>query len=286
VALGTWTLERCPNPRFPYRIRIEAPDGRELLRLRAQDRWPAAGHNVFCLREDPSVGPAEAGEELERVAVLAMQRRGVRVSVVLDRGRYKRCDFLFLRRPYKEQPDQTYERVFWQTQTSMSQRRPKVAPAALRAGGAAMHVVIDSGERYPWRFPGSMTERARLPAGDYALVRDGKVLAVVERKTFANLLADFGVLPLLHQRLLELSANRFNALVVEAAYEDFLNPRRTHHFTPSFCAAAIAELYAAHPSLRVVFCANRKTANAWTASFFRAVLNQPSGVEFRDPKAP
>jgi len=254
--------------------------------LRAQDRWPAAGHNVFCLREDPAAGAAEPGEELERVAVLAMQRRGVRMSVVLDRNRYKRCDFLFLRRPYKERPNETYEQVFWQTQTSMVQRRPKVAPAALRAGGAGMRVVIDSAERYPWRFPDSTTERARLPAGDYALVRDGEVLAVVERKTFDNLLADFGVMPLLHQRLLELSANRFNALVVEAAYEDFLNPRRVHHFNPSFCAAAIAELYAAHPDLRVVFCANRKTANAWTSSFFRAVLNQFTSAESSDLRTP
>ena len=60
-------------------------------------------------------------------------------------------------------------------------------------------------------------------------------------------------------------------MVVEAPYEDFLSTQRLHHYTPSFCAAAIAELYATIPGLRIVFCSNRKTANAWTAAFFAAV---------------
>jgi hypothetical protein len=265
-----WVLERCAGDRFPYRVQVIGASGKPLFVLRAQDRWPAANRNIFCLRETDPPQPGEVLEELERVPVLALQRRGVRVSVVLDRGRYKRCDFLFLRRTYKTRPDESYEQVYWQTQSSMTQRRPTVVPVTLR-NRSAMTVRIAGDERYPWRFPGSTVQRGKLACGDYALIRDGEVAAVVERKTMDNLLYDFGVMPVLHQRLLELAACGQNALVVESPYEDFLNPRKLHHFSASFCAAAIAELYAAHPRLRIVFCANRKTANQWTASFFAAV---------------
>jgi hypothetical protein len=100
-----------------------------------------------------------------------------------------------------------------------------------------------------------------------------KTLAVVERKTLDNLLADFGTMPVLHQRLAELAAQENHALVIEAPYADFLNSKKIHHYTPSFCARAIAELYALHPTLRMVFCANRKVANEWTRHFFTAVWN-------------
>jgi hypothetical protein len=102
-------------------------------------------------------------------------------------------------------------------------------------------------------------------------LEDGEPAAVIERKTFDSLLADFGAVPILHQRLLELSSVEYHALVVEAAYEDFLNSKKLHHYKPSFCAALIAELYASHPCLRLVFCANRKTANAWAQHYFAAV---------------
>ena len=270
MSAGTWILQRCASERFPFRIQVLDGSGRTVLQLRAQDRWPAANQNIFCLREDLSTEETPVGEEIERVAIVALQRRGVRMSVVLDRPRYKRCDFLFLRRTYKSRPDESFEQIFWQTQTSMVQRRPKIVPPALRSRGH-LTIAIDARERYPWRFAGSNVVRKRLDAGDYALLDGDAPEAIVERKTFENMLADFGVLPLLHQRLMELAAHEHHALVVEAPYEDFINPAKLHHYSPSFCAAAIADLYVAHPRLRIVFCSNRKAANAWTASFFAAV---------------
>jgi hypothetical protein len=269
TSVGVWILERCASERFPYRVQIlkgKAP----WLTLRVQDRWPAANRNIFCLREVEPPEPDEEREEVERVPVVALQRRGRRISVVLDRTRYKRCDFLFLSKTYKGQPDREYEQIFWQTQQSMRQRRPRARLMSARKG-SGLTVRIAHDERYPWRFPGSDAVRGSLAAGDYALVDGDRVMAVVERKTFENLLADLGVMPALHQRLLELSAYEQHALVVEAPYEDFLDTRKVHHYTPAFCAAAIAELYAAHPRLRVVFCANRKTANEWTRNYFAAV---------------
>lgn len=91
---GLWILERCASQRFPYRLTIEHA-GRRLV-LRVPDRWPGANRNVFCLRETEHSG--DVLDEVERVP-LALQRRGVRLSVVLDRPREKRCDFLFLKRP-------------------------------------------------------------------------------------------------------------------------------------------------------------------------------------------
>ena len=99
----------------------------------------------------------------------------------------------------------------------------------------------------------------------------------MERKTLDNLLADFGAMPVLHQRMAELSAYSNHALVIEASYADFLNPKKVHHYNPGFCVKAIAELYALHPTLRIVFCDNRKTANEWTRHFFRVVWDLKQG---------
>lgn len=266
MPVGLWILERCANERFPYRLTIE--HGSRRLVLRVQDRWPGANRNVFCLRETEL--PDDVLEEVERTPITALQRRGVRLSIVLDRPREKRCDFLFLKRPYRDNRPGTYEQIFWQTQSSMRQRRPRVRLAHRRPHDTYV-VRIASDEKYPWRFPDAVTERGRLPAGDYALMEGERVLAVVERKTFQNFQHDLSVLPLLHQRLMELSSFERHALVIEAPYEDFLSRAKSPYLSPSFAAEAIAELFAAHPRLRMVFLANRKMANEWTRRYFDAV---------------
>ncbi len=240
--------------------------------LRTQDKWPAAGRHIFCLREEEPPTPEEELEELERVDIIAFNERGRRVSVILDRSRYKRCDFLFLKKSYKGRPGENYEQIFWLTQRSIEQHRPSFKLVS-RQIGIEMVVRIHSNERYPWQFPGSKTERGVVPAGDYAVMDGDKTLAVVERKTLDNLLADFGTMPVLHQRVAELAAQENHALVIEAPYADFLNSKKIHHYTPGFCARAIAELYVLHPTLRMIFCANRKVANEWTRHFFTTVWN-------------
>ena len=271
---GIWILEQCANERFPYRLQI-LKEGEPWLVLRTQDRWPAAGKNIFCLREEEPPGPGEVLREIERLPVLAFHERGRRVSVVLDRKRYKRCDFLFLSKPYKQRPGEKYEQIFWLTQRSIEQHRPS-AKLIRRPAPRGMTIRIASNERYPWRFSGAQIERGSLPIGDYALVDGSDIVAIVERKTLDNLLADFGTMPVLHQRLAELATYEHHALVVEALYADFFNPRKVHHYTPSFCAQAIGQLHALHPRLRIVFCANRKMANEWARHYFSAVWEQTS----------
>jgi hypothetical protein len=274
MSTDLWILERCANERFPYRVEIRRDD-RQWLALRVQDRWPTANRNIFCLRErDVS---DDVVEEVERIPIVALQRRGRRLTVVLDRARQKRCDFLFLEREYKGEREGTYEQIFWQTQASMRQRRPRMRVASAAPRPFTVRIAHD--ERYPWRFPGATTERGRLPVGDYALVDGDQILAVVERKTFEDFLRGLNVMPMLHQRLLELAAGEQHALVVEAPYEHFLDTRKVHHLSPAFCSAAIAEIYSSHPRLRLVFCANRKGANEWTRHYFAAVWSR-----LRDPE--
>jgi len=108
---GTWILERTQNDRFPYRLQIIRGD-KPWLVLRTQDRWPAAGRHIFCLREEEPPELDEMLEELERVSIVALNERGRRISLVLDRKRYKRCDFLFLKKSYKRRPGESYEHRF------------------------------------------------------------------------------------------------------------------------------------------------------------------------------
>jgi hypothetical protein len=51
--------------------------------------------------------------------------------------------------------------------------------------------LIDSGEKYPYRFSEqqAITSRERLPCGDYAVQVGGNIAAVVERKTINDLIS-------------------------------------------------------------------------------------------------
>ena len=64
-------------------------------------------------------------------------------------------------------------------------------PTARAFGVAALEIIVDSHERYPWKFSHQQltTTRRALAAGDYAVERDGQILASVERKSLADLVA-------------------------------------------------------------------------------------------------
>ena len=133
-------------------------------------------------------------------------------------------------------------------------------------------MAIDSAERYPWKFPKAKVEQRRLPAGDYALMHNETILAVVERKTYENLLTDFDSIVILHRSLDELSGLPNAAMVIEAHYGDFMNPKRLEGRWPAAHAyRVISELQAMHPHLPIIFAGTRKEANLWTYAFFRAI---------------
>lgn len=99
-----WILERIAGERFPYRIRL-VQGNRLLLALKVQSVWPGAGTQVFCLRD--TTLDNETLEMVDFVPILSLRRYGKRLAVVLDRRMNKRCDFLFLKKKYKNKEGST-----------------------------------------------------------------------------------------------------------------------------------------------------------------------------------
>jgi len=258
-------MKATEDARFPYMVMIER-SGKILLQLLVQERWPGQKGNVFCLRVEHDEHPDAA--EVECLPVVSLRRYGKRLAVVLDRAKNKRCDFLFLTKQYKTRQG-SYEQIFWRTEKALKERRPRVRLSSHTK--SPVHIVIDSSERYPWKFPDPAPLRRQLPSGDYALMQEGRIIAVVERKTIENLLADFGRMHAFHQQLSELETYRHAALVIEANYSDFLKPEKMNFYPPSFTARAIAEIQAFHPGLPMIFAGNRKCAQEWAYRFFFAI---------------
>jgi hypothetical protein len=266
-----WSVQRTLSRRFPFRVAIEE-DGRTILAVRAASPWPGPGQQVFCMRED-ALDAAESLEPVEQAPILSLSRLGRKLAVVLDRPLRKRCEFLFIDKPRRDGSG-TYEQVFFRTESGIRSHRSRTR-LEIQRSDAVLHVVIDSGEKYPWRFPGAELATRKLPAGDYALLAGERVAAVVERKSFDNLLSDLGQLQALHHALSHLGRYERAALVVEAQYADFLDEKRlTGRWPPSFVARALAEVAAMHSRLPIVFCGNRKLANQWTYRFFLACANR------------
>ncbi len=271
-----WILESTPDAKFPYRLSIKRAE-KTILSLRVQDRWPGSKGHIFCLREESRPWPAPS-EELERVPVISLRRFGKRLAVVLDRPQKKRCDFLFLEKPYKTREGK-YEQIFWRTQKALRERRPRVKLTV--HGTPLLHIAIDKKERYPWTFPGCQIERVQLPAGDYALLDQEGIRAVVERKTFENMLAAFSAMPVFHQQMGELESYSHSALVIEANFADFLKTEKLKFYPASFASKALAEISALHPRLHIIFAGNRKLAQQWTLGFFMAISAHQEDVPHR-----
>jgi ERCC4-type nuclease len=259
-----WIIRKTQNPKFPFRLTIS--DGKKvLLDLYIQDKWPGTKGNIFCLRVFSGVEPEDEGPEVERVSVWRYGVYGKRATVILDRARQKRCSFLFLTRAYKQKEGE-YEQIFWQTQQGLSQHKSSYKLSYNKKEN--LRVFVDTGERYPWKFPGAEEIRENLPLGDYCIKDEYGILAVAERKTFNNLMAEFSNLKKFHQHLSELENCRHGVLIVEANYADFLNKEKIKPYKGFFAAKAVGELQASHPQLPVIFAGNRKLAIVWAYNFF------------------
>lgn len=264
---ATWTVHRTSNPRFPFRVALER-DGRTIIAVRATSAWPGPGQQVFCLREDGS-DTDEPMEPLETVRVLDYTQLGRKLTIVLDRPQRKRCEFLFIAKAYRNKPG-SYEQVFFRTEAGIRAHRSR-SRLEIRPSEVELHVVVDSSEKYAWRFPGAVVTGRKLAVGDYALMDGERITAVVERKSFDNLVSDLGAIQALHHALAHLARFNRSALVVEAQYADFLDDKRLEGRWPaSFVARALSEIAAAHPRLPIIFAGNRKLANQWTHRYFVA----------------
>ncbi|MEN6382537.1 MAG: ERCC4 domain-containing protein [Rectinema sp.] len=264
-----WIVQSTGDLHFPVRICIEQ-DGTIVFSVRAQEAWPGSKGNVFCIRDESSHDEVDLFDELERVPVLHFDRFGKSLQIILDRPTRKRCEFLILQKRYKNRPG-TYDQIFFKTQTAQKAHKSR-SKVSLYPVSGPLTVVIDSAERYPWRFPKANVERRKLPAGDYALVEAETILAIVERKTFDNLVSDFDRIRIIHQSLQELATLPHPAVVIEAYYGDFMNTKKLDgRYPASHGYRVLSELQAIHPTLPFIFAGTRKEANLWTYGYFRAV---------------
>jgi hypothetical protein len=271
LAPATWFAERTTNERFPFRIGIEQA-GRLLFAVRAQAKWPGPGQRIYCVVE-PALDADEYLELEERVPIASLTEVGRKLIVALDRPTRKRCEFLTVVKPDAD-GEGTTTHVFFRTQSGIRAHRSR-RKLETGADASGLTIAVDSSERYPWTFPLAAVVRRKLPIGDYALLSGERTVAVVERKTLANLLSDLAAPQALHHQWADLALHPVAAVVVEAVLADFLDRRRlakTGRRSLTRVTRALAELATLHPKLPMVFAGNRKLANLWCAEFFRATL--------------
>jgi hypothetical protein len=250
------------DSRLPYIVRLPV-DGGVVLKVR--EPWPVTAR-VYCHRFEEA-WPA-AVEIIEDVPVTLCHRRGAAIDLVLDRPRLARSQFVFTQVKGREA-------IFWQTQRTARGANPGGRIPRPPARAATVSIVVDTRERYPYRFarqPAAIV-RAALPAGDYAVLGpDGAVVASVERKTLENLagtLSD-GSLAFQMQRL---AAVPLAAVVVEARYAALF---KLEHVGGGWLADQLARLAVRYPEVRVTFADTRPFAEDWTYRFLAAAIGDAS----------
>jgi hypothetical protein len=241
---------------LPYVLRVPYGDGGVLLK--ARETWPRTS-KVYCHRIEE--WPEDA-EVVERVAVRSCVRRGASIDLVLDRGRENRSQFVMSFAKGGRQA------IFWQTARTTKQARPAVAVPRARASGlTGLEVVVDSQERYAWKFPDSVsTRRERLAAGDYAVLHDDAVVAAVERKSAADLVSSLTSGKLRYQ-LAALAALPHAAVVVEERYAKAIQHEVVR---TSVVVEGLTECQVRFPNVPIVFCDTRALAQDWTYRFLAA----------------
>ncbi len=251
-----------PDSSLPYLLRL--PIGDRGLTLKARDSWPRTA-KVYCHRADGE-WPDEP-DIIEDVAVKLCERRGVAIDLVLDRGRENRSQFVFTKLKGGR------EAIFWQSARTARASRPGVRLPGRRASTLDGFVItVDTRERYPYRFASQRvdTERAALPVGDYGIVVDGHPVALVERKSLADLakgLTDGG----LAFQMADLVTYDRAAVVVDDRYSSIFK----HEYVPGGVLADIlARMQIRYSSVPIVFCETRKLAEEWTFRFLGAALAQ------------
>jgi len=265
-----WFLFTCKEERFPYQLFLEDSPGR-FIHLKTQEKWPGPGKNIFCKFEgycEEEELPTE--KPIEKCLILSKRQYGRKLTIILDRKKRKRCWFIFLKKEYKRRPGEFYYQTFWITQSSaIGERRGAYIP---RGGkNEVFEVIIDTAERYPYKFEKAIIRKENLPVGDYALVVNGEIVAVVERKTLDNFIHSIATYDALKMSLSEMLLYRYKAVVFEAPYRDFINPRKNPYYSPSYVADIIADLMVSFPEIQFVFHQGRKMANEWVYRWFKRI---------------
>ncbi len=261
-AFDEFVVARNPDESstLPYLIRLPLPAGPVILKVR--DTWPRTA-KVYCHQSDD--WPPDP-EIVERVGVRSCRRRGAAIDLVLDRSRENRSQFVFTKARGRDM-------IFWQSARTRKQARPNVTVPKARASGlASMTILVDSNERYPWKFAAQQTEtlRRKLPAGDYAVEVDDTIVAAVERKSLADLVATMTGGKLWYL-LAGLATVERAAVVVEDRYSQVFKLDRVR---PAVVAEGLAEAAVRYPSVPIHFAETRPLAQEWTYRFLGAAVTE------------
>ncbi|WP_148615544.1 ERCC4 domain-containing protein [Nocardioides rubriscoriae] len=242
---------------LPYLLRI--PLGERGVILKARDTWPRTA-KIYCHRVDEWPDDVEV---VERVPVRSCVRRGASIDLVLDRGRENRSQLVMTTVKGGRQA------IFWQSARTTKQARPAGAIPRARASGLRdLEIVVDSHERYAYGFGDQQatTTKGALVAGDYGVLRDGALVATVERKSLADLASSLTSGKLKYQ-LADLAVVPRAAVVVEDRYSQVLT---LEHVRPAVVLEALAECQVRWPQVPIHFCETRKLAQEWTYRFLAA----------------
>jgi ERCC4-type nuclease len=245
------------SSQLPYLLWVPVGGG---LVFRAKDSWPRTSA-VYCYPVASSEWPDEP-DIVERVPLDACTRRGAAIEVVATRRRERRSQIVFTNARGREA-------VFWQSPRTRKQARPDLRlPTARAAGLADLEILVDSHERYPYRFAHQQarTTRCPLPCGDYAVRVRGELIAAVERKSLPDLVSSL-TNGRLRYALGELAGLPRAAIVVEDRYSQVFGLERAQ---PRVVADALAELHVRWPSVPITFCETRKLAEEWTYRYLAA----------------
>ena len=252
-------IARNPDPdsKLPFLLRLPLAGG---MVFRTAGTWPRT-NALYCYPVSCDEWPDEP-DIVERTDLRSCVRRGAAIDVVLDRERENRSQIVFTTARGREA-------CFWQSPRTRKQARPNVTtPTARAAGIPGLEIVVDSHERYAYRFATQQvtTVKRALPCGDYGLAVDGRLVASVERKSLADLVASLTG-GKLRYALAELAALPRAAVVVEDRYSQVFKLDRIR---PAVVADGLAELQVRWANVPIVFCETRQLAEEWTYRFLAA----------------
>lgn len=176
VQRGPFLVARNPDSesKLPFLLSLPLDGG---LYLKTRESWPRSSR-VYC--HPLTEGWPDDPELVEATPIKLCRRRGAAIDLVLDRPQLARSQFVFTE--VRGRPA-----IFWQTQKTARSANPG-ARVPRRRAISSLTIIVDTRERYPFRFPGRpvATERMALSAGDYAIWGEDQPVAVVERKTLEN----------------------------------------------------------------------------------------------------
>lgn len=266
---STFVIGRNPSPvsRLLYVIRLPVAREGDVV-LATRDTWPH-GRDVFCYQLQ--AWPSDA-EVIEEVPIEGCWRTGAAVHLVLRRPRDRRAMFVWTQ-------SKGHPVIFWRSPATMGKARPGIRVPQARGLEGALEIAVDRGERYPWKFSqyAVTISRRRLPAGDYAVLAESRVVAVVERKTVADLASSAGS-GTLNLTLADLAQAPHSALVVEGRLSDLVKTGTKAGVRPGWLLNLIAALQVEHPTVAWMFAETRALAEDWAYRWLAASLRAERGL--------